>query len=99
MAAERSLRALGVARARDVDRHFTVGRYGDLAATLARLERKGRVERVRIAAGPGDPPWPGTWYVHTDDVPLIEQLVAGQWQPRTTRLSPLGNPMLQRAQT
>src|SRR5207245_9957439 len=51
VAAELSLRALGVARARDVDRHFTVGRCGDLAATLAALGRKGRVERARSAAG------------------------------------------------
>src|SRR5438552_1080801 len=99
LAAELSLRALGVARGRDVDRHFTVGRYGDLAATLARLERKGVVERVRINARPNDAAWPGTWYVHTDDVPLIERLAAGEWQPRTTLLSPFDNLIIERART
>ena len=89
LAAQRSLRALGVATARDIDRHFTAGRYPGLAAVLAGLERSGRVERVRLAADGAAPP--GPWYVHTDDLPLLERLQAGDWRPRTTLLSPFDN--------
>jgi uncharacterized protein len=96
-AAQRSLRALGVATARDVDRHFTAGRYPGLAAVLAGLERAGRVERVRVADDGVD--WPGPWYVHADDLPLLERLQAGDWRPRTTLLSPFDNLVIGRERT
>ncbi len=47
-AAQRSLRALGVARVRDIDRHFTVGRYPGLARTLG--DPGGRVVATDHAA-------------------------------------------------
>jgi uncharacterized protein len=97
LAAQRSLRALGVATARDIDRHFTAGRYPGLAAALAGLERSGRVEQVRVAEG-GDE-WPGPWYVHADDLPLLERLQAGDWRPRTTLLSPFDNLIIDRERT
>jgi uncharacterized protein len=96
-AAQRSLRALGVATARDVDGHFTQGRYPGLAAVLAGLERAGRVERVRVAADGVE--WPGPWYVHAEDLPLLERLQAGEWRPRTTLLSPFDNLIIGRERT
>jgi uncharacterized protein len=97
LAAQRSLRALGVATARDIDRHFTASRYPGLPAVLAGLERSGRVERVRLAADGAE--WPGPWYVHADDLPLLERLEAGDWQPRTTLLSPFDNLIIDRERT
>jgi uncharacterized protein len=97
LAAQRSLRALGVATARDIDRHFTAGRYPGLAEVLAGLERAGRVERVRVAADGAAPP--GPWYVHADDLPLLEQLQGGDWRPRTTLLSPFDNLIIDRERT
>jgi uncharacterized protein len=96
-AAQRSLRALGAATLRDVDRHFTQGRYPGLAAVLTGLERAGRVERVRVAADGAE--WPGPWYVHADDLPLLERLQAGEWEPRTTLLSPFDNLIIGRERT
>jgi uncharacterized protein len=95
--AQRSLRALGVATARDIDRHFTQGRYPGLDAVLAGLERAGRVERVRVAAGGVE--WPGPWYVHADDLPALERIQAGAWRPRTTLLSPFDNLIIGRERT
>jgi uncharacterized protein len=97
LAAQRSLRALGVATARDIDRHFTASRYPGLPAVLAGLERSGRVERVRLAADGAE--WPGPWYVHADDLPLLERLKAGDWRPRTTLLSPFDNLIIDRERT
>jgi uncharacterized protein YcaQ len=97
LAAQRSLRALGVATARDIDRHFTAGRYPGLAATLAALERAGRVEQVRLSANGAERP--GPWYVHADDLPLLERLRSGDWQPRTTLLSPFDNVLIDRERT
>jgi uncharacterized protein len=97
LAAQRSLRALGVATARDIDRHFTAGRYPGLAAALDGLERSGRIERVRLADGGAE--WPGPWFVHADDLPLLERLQAGDWRPRTTLLSPFDNLCIDRERT
>ena len=96
-AAQRSLRALGVARVRDIDRHFTVGRYPGLAGTVGDLERRGTVERVRVTGDGAE--WPGPWFVHAEDLPLLEQLGAGEWEPRTTLLSPFDNLIIERDRT
>src|SRR5207253_2015411 len=73
------------------------GRYPGLDGALAELEAEGRIVRVRIA-GEGRA-WPGVWYVHADDLPLLDRLAAGEWQPRTTLLSPLDNLICDRART
>ncbi|MGB8646125.1 MAG: crosslink repair DNA glycosylase YcaQ family protein [Anaerolineae bacterium] len=96
-AAQRSLRALGVAPLRHIDRHFTRGRYPDLAGTLAELERAQKIERVQVQNG--KEAWPGTWYIHTDDLPLLERLERGEWAPRTTLLSPFDNLICDRQRT
>lgn len=95
--AQRALRALGVATARDIDRSFTAGRYPGLPSVLARLQRSGQVEQVRLAADGSEPP--GPWYVHTDDLPLLDRLQSGDWQPRTTLLSPFDNLLIDRERT
>jgi hypothetical protein len=97
LAAQRSLRALGVATARDIDRSFTAGRYPGLASVLAGLQRSGRVEQVRLAANGSEQP--GPWYVHTDDLPLLDRLQNGDWRPRTTLLSPFDNLIINRERT
>jgi uncharacterized protein len=97
LAAQRSLRALGVATARDIDRSFTAGRYPGLASVLAGLQRSGQVEQVRLAADGHEPP--GPWYVHTDDLPLLDRLRSGDWRPRTALLSPFDNLLINRERT
>jgi uncharacterized protein YcaQ len=97
LAAQRSLRALGVATARDIDRHFTAYRYPGLATVLASLERSRRIERVRLAADGAERN--GPWYVHAEDLPLLERLEAGDWRPRTTLLSPFDNLIINRERT
>jgi uncharacterized protein YcaQ len=96
-AAQRSLRALGVATARQIAGHFTVGRYPGLPQTLASLERERLVERVRLVDDGSD--WPGDWFVHSEDLPLLNDLQAGDWEPRTTLLSPFDNLIINRDRT
>src|SRR5215216_1800152 len=97
LAAQRSLRALGVATARDIERHFTAYRYPGLPSVLASLERSGRIERVRLAGDGAERN--GPWYVHADDLTLLERLEAGDWRPRTTLLSPFDNLIINRERT
>ena len=97
LATQRSLRALGVATARDIDRSFTAGRYPGLSSVLAGLQRSGQVEQVRLADNGTERP--GPWYVHADDLALLERLQSGDWQPRTTLLSPFDNLIINRERT
>jgi uncharacterized protein YcaQ len=96
-AARRSLRALGIARRRDIERHFTAGRYPGLPEILERLRSKGEVETVRVVDDGVEVP--GPWYVHVEDVPLLEDIRADRWEPRTTLLSPFDNLIIDRDRT
>ena len=44
-------------------------------------------------------PMPGTWFVHRDDLPLLERIERGRWEPRTTMLSPFDNLIADRARS
>jgi uncharacterized protein YcaQ len=96
-AAQISLRALGIAQPGHIGNHFTIGRYPGFASVLAEHERNGTFERVRIA-GDGIE-LPGPWFVHSEDLPLLAALERGEWEPRTTLLSPFDNLITDRART
>jgi uncharacterized protein YcaQ len=96
-AAPRSLRALGVARPRDIANHFIRGRYVDLPLVLKELERAGIIVPVNVADGEDE--LRGSWYIHADDLPLVEELGNGSWAPRSTLLSPFDNLICDRART
>ena len=83
-AAEHALRALGVARARDVERHFTIGRYPGLDLARAPWARPVLVE------GGSEP-----WWAHRDVLGLLDE----EWRPRTTLLSPFDNLICDRDRT
>jgi uncharacterized protein len=94
-AVDRSLRGLGVGTARHIKSHFTRDRYPELHRVLAGFERTGRVERVVVEHDGA--PMPGTWYVHGDDMPLLDRIERGRWEPRATMLSPFDNLIADRA--
>jgi uncharacterized protein YcaQ len=64
---------------------------------LAEFERTGRIERVTVEHDGSTVP--GTWYVHRDDVPLLDRIERGRWEPRTTMLSPFDNLIADRARS
>jgi len=84
-----SLRALGVATAGQIRKHFVRGCYYELDRVLAELEAEKRIFRVEIHEGENF--WPSSWYVHSEDAPLLNSLEKGFWEPRTTLLSPFDN--------
>jgi uncharacterized protein len=83
-AAEHSLRALGVARARDVERHFTMGRYPGLD-----LEGAAWARPVRVDGGTEQ------WWAHRDVLARLDE----DWLPRTTLLSSFDNLICDRDRT
>ncbi len=95
-AAQRSIRALGVATKAQVKFHFLRRRYPDLERTLKRLEAESKVERVRPDGwGNGK----DQYYIHKDDLPLLDRIESGRWKPRTTLLSPFDNLICDRQKT
>ena len=96
-AAEISLRALGVASPTDIREHFIRWKYVNLPAALASLEKQGRIVPVSVRDGDGS--WPGPWYVHADDLALLDRIEGGGWQPRPTLLSPFDNLIIDRKRT
>ena len=96
-AVEISLRALGVASAGDIRDNFSRWKYVNLPSALGSLEKQGRI--VPINVRDADRPWPGVWYVHADDLALLDRIEAGAWKPRTTLLSPFDNLIIDRERT
>ncbi len=96
-AAQRAVRALGAATPKQMKYHYTRGRYPNLPAVLDALVFEGVLERVHVVDDAAA--LPGEWYLHTDDIPLLEQIRAGAWQPQTTLLSPFDNLICDRERT
>ena len=94
-ATEKSLRGLGVARKREIAFNYTRGRYSGLDSVLNDLQAEGVIQTVTMddsalrKAGP--------WYIHRDDVPLLDKVSNGRWKPHTTLLSPFDNLIADRA--
>jgi hypothetical protein len=95
-AIELSLKALGVGRPRHIKSHFIPGRYAGFPDALDALERAGRLVRLEVTDGGIKP---GPWYMHADDVPLLDRIEAGEWEPRATLLSPFDNAIHNRDRT
>ena len=96
LGAQHSLRALGVATPKQVAWHFLIGRYPHLKETLKTLEADGKVLPVELAQRAEAR---GRWYMHVDDVGLAERITLGEWEPRTTLLSPFDNLIIDRDRT
>lgn len=91
-AAVRSLRALGVATPKQVKDHFIRGRYHGLAGVWKNLEANRRIVAVDVGIK-------GDWYICADDLELLESIESGQFEARTTLLSPFDNLICDRNRT
>lgn len=96
-AAQKSLIALGAGRMGHIERHFTRSNYPDLENILCQLESDGLIHRIEIEEN-GET-WSGEWYIHSLRLPLLDQIVAEAWQPRTNILSPFDNLICDRQRT
>jgi hypothetical protein len=91
-AAARSLRALGIATTKQVKDHFIRGRYHGLEELWKHMEVDGLIVAVDLGLK-------GDWYVHANDLDLLERIESGQFEARTTLLSPFDNLICDRNRT
>jgi uncharacterized protein len=94
-AVQRSLAALGIASAFEIRYHFLRHRYPNLQGTLKRLLSESKVCRV---VNSDRTPGPER-YILRKDLPLLEAIERGDWEPRTTLLSPFDNLICDRSRT
>jgi hypothetical protein len=97
IAAQKSLRMLGVGTAKHITYNYTRYRYPHLKEVLAQLQGEGNIETVEVVDN--GKVLGGTWYIHRDDLPVLAQIEAGDWQPRTALLSPFDNLIADRNRT
>ena len=82
---ERGLRHIGIATANQVADYYRQYKR-DAARILADMQRAGEALPVEVEG------WKDAAYIHRDDLPLLEQVQAGQHEPRlTVFLSPFDN--------
>jgi hypothetical protein len=96
-AVQKAVRALGTATEKQIKQHYTRSRYPKLAETLKQLVKEGILLPVTVSGSNGS--FPGAWVMHRDDLPLLEQIEQGNWQGRTTLLSPFDNLICDRDRT
>ena len=93
-AAQRAIRGLGTAVLREVRYYFPPGRYENLKSTLARLEEEFVIHPVSVDGLGGR----DKRYIHDRDVPLLESVSSGAWEPRMSLLPPFDNMLRQHSQ-
>jgi uncharacterized protein len=86
-AAQRALRALGIASPREIHIYFPRARYLHLDRTLEGLESESKIHRVQVTGLAG----PKKLYIHDQDVKLLESVNTDAWQPRMALLAPFDN--------
>lgn len=95
--AQKSLRALGVARVTHISQHYIRKSCPDIKKVLNQLENQQLVKQVEIKEKRGT--LRGPWFIHRDNLPLLHQIMDDAWEPRTTLLSPFDNLIVDRKRT
>ncbi len=95
-AVQRALRALGTANESEINWQFLRGRYRTLKDSLKRLQADSKIHPIEILDGPVGK---SERYIHSEDIPLLEKLDSGLWEPRVSLLSPFDNLFCDRART
>lgn len=97
-AAQKAIRALGVATPKQIRWHYTRQRYPRLSVGLKKLVQAGKLVELAVVGEAGEK-LPGPWYVHEQDMAQLQQIRAGEWHGRTTLLSPFDNLICDRDRT
>ena len=93
-----ALTALGVATQAHLKAHYVGPRTKDLTSVLVELQREDQIAQVQVVDE--GMILPGTWWMRTEDLPLVPQVSTRDgWMPRTTLLSPFDSLIINRSRT
>jgi uncharacterized protein YcaQ len=80
---QRAVKSLGITNGRkQINLAFTRSRYWHFNKVLKQLQDEGKLIPINITG------WARDWFMHSDDLPILEKVEQGDWQPKTTLLSP-----------
>lgn len=88
-----AVKGLGVGTVKQIKKHFTRGGYPEIKAVVPDLIESGLLLPVRVEGFEDD------WFIHAGDMPTLNKIEAGDWQPRTVLLSPFDNLICDRDRT
>jgi uncharacterized protein YcaQ len=94
--AEISVRALGAGTARHIQLHFISGLDPNLPETLQAMVDDGTLVELSVV---GDSGRRATWYTHAEDEASLRAVADGEFEGRTTLLSPFDNLICDRRRT
>jgi uncharacterized protein len=80
---QRAVKSLGLVVGRkQINMAFTRNRYWHFDKVLKQLLVEGKLQPVKVTG------WAKDWLIHRDDLPLLEKVEQGAFQPKTALLSP-----------
>ncbi len=97
VALQKAIKALGIGTIKHIKAHFTRRRYPNIEAILKNLVHDGLVIPVKLMDGTTE--MKGAYYLHADDLGLLEALEKGGFAPKTVLLSPFDNLICDRNRT
>ena len=90
-----AVKAQGVTTEKQIKYHFLRGYYANLKQVLTDLVAEGILLPVQVEGVA----WGEGWYMHADDLPVVDRLRTGDFEGRTVFLSPFDNLICDRART
>ncbi len=96
-AAQIAFKALGVGTIKQIKKHFIRKRYIQLPQMMKKLSQEKRI--LPILVKDDRESWKEGYYIHADDLPLLDRLEQGEWAGRLTLLSPFDNLICDRDRT
>jgi len=97
LALQKAIKALGIGTTQHIKAHFTRRRYPHMETILKNLVHDGMIIPVKLMDGTTE--MKGEYYLHADDLALLENLEKGGFAPKTTLLSPFDNLICDRNRT
>jgi uncharacterized protein YcaQ len=97
--AEKALRTLGVARPMQIRYGYVRGVPEHVDEVIDKLKAEDKIAQIEIRDSARNRVFRGPWYIHSEDLPLVDRLERGEWEPRTTLLSPFDNLIYDRQRT
>jgi uncharacterized protein YcaQ len=97
--AEKALQSLGIARPTQIRYGYVRGVPENINQVIDKLQSQDKIAPVEVRDSTGKRLFRGPWYIHVNDLPLVDRLEKGDWEPRTTLLSPFDNLIYDRQRT